>query len=162
MRVLRKSPFIKKGIGLSSLTVYHNKTKKSIESEKKICQGQKKEQFSSDDYERGYYAGLNENFERTNLDAYFAGVGYGKKNAKDKYLGFNSADEREQFEHGIRQKDKHFNAHRAEPLSWWERLFGVKRNRHDDIKIVDRRGEARQKVKRASKKTALKPKRRRK
>ena len=127
----------------------------------------KKSDFmSSDDYERGYYAGLNENIERTNLDAYFAGVGYGKKNSKDKYIGFNNAEEREQFENGIRQKDKHFNAHRAEPLSWWERLFGVKRNRHDDIKIVDRRGEARQKVKRASKKnrkkTALKPKRRRK
>ena len=110
----------------------------------------KEEFFPSDDYERGYNAGLNANIERTDLDAYYTGVGYGKKVAQDKYLGFNSSGEREQFEKGIREKDKHFNAHRAEPLSWWERLFGVKRNRRDDIKVENPRGEARERAKRVS------------
>ena len=120
----------------------------------------KEDFFPSDDYERGYNAGMKAILDETELDAYYAGVGYGKKNANDKYLGFNSKKERERFEEGIREKDKHFNAYRAEHLSWWERLFGVKRNRHDDIKIVDRRKEARKTVKRAKK--ALKPRRRRK
>ena len=38
----------------------------------------KEDFFPSDDYERGYHAGFNANLERTDFDAYFAGVGYGK------------------------------------------------------------------------------------
>ena len=47
----------------------------------------------------------------TELDAYFAGVGYGKRIAGDKHLGFNSAEECENFEQGIRNKDKHFKSY---------------------------------------------------
>ena len=110
----------------------------------------KEEFFPSDDYERGYHAGYNAKIEKIDENAYFVGVGYGKKNARDAYIGFNSADEREQFEKGVRENHKHFNAKRVEPLTWWERLFGVKRNRYEEAKVMGRREEARQSAKRAS------------
>ena len=34
--------------------------------------------FPSDDYKCGYHTGFNANLERTDFDAYYAGVGYGK------------------------------------------------------------------------------------
>ena len=67
----------------------------------------------ADDYRRGYADGMKAAFEETELDAYYAGVGYGKKNAKDSHIGFNNAEERRQFEKGIKNKDNHFNSYRV-------------------------------------------------
>ena len=79
---------------------------------------------------------MQDTFEKSELDAYYAGVGYGKMKAKDKHLGFNSNEERQVFEHGIENKDKHFKSIRAY-RSFWERLFGIgrKERRKDHLKI---------------------------
>ena len=58
--------------------------------------------------------------------------------------------ERDQFEAGIREKDKHFNVYRVERLTWWERLFGVKRRRRFSVDTTDHGGEVRQRAKRAT------------
>lgn len=76
------------------------------------------------EYQKGYLDGQHDTFEASELDAYFAGVGFGKREHGDKHLGFSSAKERYQFEKGIKEKDDHFNAYRAGRLSLWERLFG--------------------------------------
>ena len=78
------------------------------------------------DYKQGYLDGMKDACEHSELSAYYAGVGYGKKLAGDDNIGFNSHEELEQFQHGIKSKDKYFNSFRSEPLSWWERLFGKK------------------------------------
>lgn len=75
------------------------------------------------DYHRGYLDGMNASFESSELDAYYAGVGYGKKMAGDKHLGFNSDEERQEFEKGMKNKNKHFRTYRAEKPSLLERLF---------------------------------------
>ena len=81
--------------------------------------------FSSDsnEYHKGYADGMKAAFEESELDAYYAGVGYGKKAAGTKHLGFTSDREREQFEAGIKRSDSHFKAYRSEPPTFWERLF---------------------------------------
>lgn len=88
-------------------------------------------QFSRDnssDYQKGYYDGQHDAFAASELDAYYAGVGFGKREHGDMHLGFTNANERRQFEKGISEKDHHFNAYRVKPLSFWERLFGRKDN----------------------------------
>lgn len=77
----------------------------------------------SNDYHKGYADGMKAAFEESELDAYYAGVGYGKKAAGTKHLGFTSDKERIQFEAGIKRSDNHFRAYRSEPPSFWERLF---------------------------------------
>ena len=82
--------------------------------------------INSDDsnYRKGYTDGMRDAFNEAELDAYYMGVGYGKKASGDKHIGFNNDKEREQFEAGIENKSKHFRAYRSEPLSFFERLFG--------------------------------------
>ena len=80
----------------------------------------------SSDYYMGYSDGMKAAFEESELDAYYAGVGYGKKAAKDKHIGFNNDEERQQFEAGIRNKNKHFSSYRSEPPTLLERLIGKK------------------------------------
>ena len=80
---------------------------------------------NGNEYQRGYLEGMKAAFEDTELDAYYAGVGYGKRIAGDKNLGFNSAKECETFEQGIRNKDKHFKSYRAKEPNFFERLFGL-------------------------------------
>ena len=100
--------------------------------------------------------------KENNNPAYFVGVGYGKKLAGDKNVGFNSRQELEQFEHGITQKDKHFNSYRAEPLTFWERLFGKKPKK--TIKYKDKKQHNKnvhqraKRIKRARKNASLKSK----
>lgn len=79
----------------------------------------------SDDagYQKGYSDGMKAAFEESELDAYYAGVGYGKKASGDKHIGFNSDKEREQFEAGMKNKSKHFRSYRAEKPSFFERIF---------------------------------------
>ena len=74
------------------------------------------------EYQKGYLDGQHDTFEASELDAYYAGVGFGKRLNGDKHLGFTSAKERDQFEKGIRDKDEYFNSYRTRPLSFWERL----------------------------------------
>ena len=104
----------------------------------------------SADYTKGYSDGMRAAFEESELDAYYAGVGYGKYQSGDKHIGFNNAEERAQFEKGIRKKDDHFNAYRVRKLSFWERLFGVKTTRRKSIDTRNRRKEVTKKVKRTS------------
>lgn len=88
-------------------------------------------QFSRDnssDYQKGYYDGQHDAFAASELDAYYAGVGYAKHEHGDKHLGFTNANERRQFEKGMENKDHHFGAYRVKPLSFWERIFGRKDN----------------------------------
>lgn len=87
----------------------------------------------STEYRKGYQDGMKQAFEESELDAYYAGVGYGKMVAGDKHIGFNSAEERRQFELGIAKRDNHFRAYRVKKLSWWEKLFGIKTSRRTDI-----------------------------
>ena len=100
------------------------------------------------DYTKGYLDGQRAAFEESELDAYYAGVGYGKKNAGDKHIGFNNDEERRQFEKGISNKDKHFRAYQAEPLTLWDRLFGL---RFSPDKMVHTKGNARDRVNRTRK-----------
>ena len=90
------------------------------------------------DYQMGYADGMKAAFEESELDAYYAGVGYGKKAAGDKHIGFNNDEERQQFEAGIQNRGKHFRSYRAEP-TFFERLFGIK-PRSDRVKTVSKRG----------------------
>ena len=83
-----------------------------------------KKRSDSSEYMQGYSDGMKQAFEESELDAYYAGVGYGKKNAGDKHIGFNNDEERRQFEKGMSNKDKHFKSFRTEPISFWERVFG--------------------------------------
>ena len=89
-------------------------------------------QSDSSDYHKGYSDGMKAAFEESELDAYYAGVGYGKKAAGDKHIGFNNDEERRQFEAGMRNKSKHFRAYRAEPPTLLERLFGGKSVRREN------------------------------
>ena len=84
------------------------------------------------DYRKGYIDGMNDAFSESELDAYYTGVGYGKKMSGDKHIGFNNAEERRQFEKGIKNKEKHFKSYRAEPPSFWERLFGGAKLREEN------------------------------
>ena len=111
------------------------------------------------EYHQGYLDGRRAAFDDAELDAYYAGVGYGKKNASTKHMGFTNDEERRQFEMGISNSHKHFRAYRAEPLSFWERLLGKKKSRADQINVVDRRSDARAGVKRNRRKKN-KPRRR--
>lgn len=108
---------------------------------------------SEDDneYQKGYRDGMQDAFDKSELDAYYAGVGYGKMKAKDKHIGFNSDEERREFEKGIADKDQHFKSYRAHK-TLWERFLvflgiGRKTSRKDDIKVKDRRKETAAKVK---------------
>lgn len=109
------------------------------------------------DYTRGYQDGMNAAFDNSELDAYYAGVGFGKYAAGDKHLGFNSAEEKAEFEKGITNKDNHFKSYRAQPLTLWERVcsffFGSKSN-PDKINYQTRRDRKRsaRKDRRASRK----------
>ena len=94
------------------------------------------------EYHRGYLDGRRSAYDDAELDAYYAGVGYGKKNVKTKHMGFTSDEERRQFEMGISNSHKHFRAYRAEPLSFWERMFGRKKARADQINVGNRRSVA--------------------
>ncbi|MBQ8583285.1 MAG: hypothetical protein IJ488_01570 [Clostridia bacterium] len=89
-------------------------------------------QSDSSDYRKGYSDGMKAAFEESELDAYYAGVGYGKKASGDKHIGFNNDEERQQFEAGMRNKGKHFRAYRAEPPTFLERLFGGKSVRREN------------------------------
>ena len=97
---------------------------------------------------KGYRDGMQQAFDESELDAYYVGVGYGKKTSGDKHIGFNSDKERASFQKGVSRKDHHFVAYRSEPLTWWEKLFGVKPERSYDSR--NRRSEARKRVKRTS------------
>ena len=77
----------------------------------------------SSDYNKGFVDGMKTSFEESELDAYYTGVGYGKKSAGDKHLGFNIDDERLQFEAGVRNNKKHFRSYRVEKPSLFERIF---------------------------------------
>ena len=111
------------------------------------------------EYHQGYLDGRRSAFDDAELDAYYAGVGYGKKTANTKHMGFTNDEERRQFEMGISNSHKHFRAYRAEPLSFWERLFGKKKSRTDQINVRDRRSVARAGAKRNRRKKN-KPRRR--
>ena len=78
------------------------------------------------DYQKGYRDGMQDAFDKSELDAYYAGVGYGKMKAKDRHIGFNSDEERREFEKGIADRDKHFKSYRAH-RSFWEKFFGIGR-----------------------------------
>ena len=81
------------------------------------------------DYLKGYYDGMRDTYDNSEFDAYYAGVGFGKMKAKDKHLGFNSNEERQAFERGIENKDKHFKSVRAY-RNFWERMFGFGKKRN--------------------------------
>ena len=93
----------------------------------------------SSEYMKGYQDGMNQAFQESELDAYYAGVGYGKKYAGDKHIGFNNDAERRQFEKGMSEKDKHFRAYQAEPISFWERLFGFGSSTYDSFHTRENR-----------------------
>ena len=46
------------------------------------------------DYQKGYADGMKAAYDDSELDAYYAGVGYGKKASGDKHIGFNNDEER--------------------------------------------------------------------
>ena len=83
----------------------------------------------SADYRSGYADGMRAAFEESELDAYYAGVGYGKKASGDKHIGFNNAKEYEQFQNGIDNKDKHFRGYRMEKRSFLEKILFKSENR---------------------------------
>lgn len=84
-----------------------------------------KEFDNSSDYTKGYLAGQKAAFEESELDAYYAGIGYGKKMAKTKHIGFSTPEERRNFENGIKNHDSYFHSYRGEPTVF-EKIFGRK------------------------------------
>ena len=94
----------------------------------------------SPEYQKGFADGMKASFESTELDAYYAGVGYGKKASGDKHIGFNSDYERQQFEAGMKNKNKHFRSYRAEKPGFFERLFGGK-DLHYEAAVGEYRNE---------------------
>ena len=82
------------------------------------------------EYEKGYSDGMKAAFEDSELDAYYTGVGYGKRQSKDKHIGFNSSEERRQFEKGVRNKDAHFKSYEVKEPSFFEKLFGKSSESH--------------------------------
>ena len=105
------------------------------------------EQSNDAEYRKGYYDGQHDAFAASELDAYYAGVGFGKREHGDAHIGFNNSKERRQFEEGIRNRNKHFNGYRVKPLTFWERIFG----RKDSSERIDYTG--RKAAKRNSKKS---------
>lgn len=102
------------------------------------------------EYNKGFTDGLQASFDSSELDAYYAGVGYGKAIAKNKRLGFNSEEERLEFEKGMRNRNNHFHAYRARKPNIFERIFfprdiarekGMSRFKEDRKKRVDKRIE---------------------
>ena len=75
------------------------------------------------DYNKGFTDGLQASFDSSELDAYYAGVGYGKAIAKNKRLGFNSEEERLEFEKGMRNRNNHFHVYHARKPTLLERIF---------------------------------------
>lgn len=86
------------------------------------------------EYEKGYSDGMKAAFEDSELDAYYTGVGYGKRQSKDKHIGFNSSEERRQFEKGVQNKDAHFKSYEVKEPSFFEKLFGKSSG---SLRIVD-------------------------
>ena len=112
------------------------------------------EKSNDAEYRKGYYDGQHDAFAASELDAYYAGVGFGKREHGDAHIGFNNSKERRQFEEGIRNRNKHFNGYRVKPLTFWEKIFG----RKDGAEWVDYTGRKaakknRKKAKRAERKT---------
>ena len=94
-----------------------------------------KKRSDDSDYSKGYMDGLQDAYDSSELDAYYTGVGYGKKESGDKHIGFNSEKEREMFEQGVSQKDNHFRAWRVERPTFLERLIGIKDHRKRERKL---------------------------
>ena len=79
----------------------------------------------NDQYLKGYTAGLADASDSILSDAYFAGVGAGKMAAGDTHIGFNSERERELYNKGFEDRDKHFKSFRTTKPSFLEMLFGI-------------------------------------
>ena len=102
------------------------------------------------EYNKGFIDGMQASFDDSELDAYYAGVGYGKAIAKNKRLGFNSEEERMEFEKGMRNRNNHFHSYRARKPNIFERIFfprdisrekGMSRFKEDRKKRVNKRIE---------------------
>ena len=113
---------------------------------------------NSSEYSMGYADGMNASYENSALDAYYAGVGYGKKASGDTHIGFNSDEERQQFEAGMQNKGKHFRAYRAEKPSLFERIFGGKKHRRESSVGAYKRHRVQKTVNRVKKKRSKKRK----
>ena len=106
----------------------------------------------SSEYQKGYADGMKASFESSELDAYYAGVGYAKKASGDKHIGFNSDLERQQFEDGMKNKNKHFKSYRAELPNFWERLFCRKTLKYENTVGEPKNNRLKKTKKRISKK----------
>ena len=95
------------------------------------------------EYNKGYLDGMQASFDSSELDAYYAGVGYGKAIAKNKHLGFNSEEERLEFEKGMRNKNNHFHVYRAKKPGFFERIFfpGALEKEKRKTRIKERRDQ---------------------
>ena len=103
------------------------------------------------EYHQGYLDGRRSAFDDAELDAYYAGVGYGKKLHKTEHMGFRNEKERQEFESGIADSKKYFHSYRAEPPRLFERLFlrrSLKKEiptgayqRKQDLRITKRQGK---------------------
>lgn len=109
-------------------------------------------ELNSEDYKRGYADGLKGAFDELELDAFYAGVGYGKKANGIKNIGFSSPEEKASFEQGINNSSKHFQAPRYEPLSFFERLLGKGESFHKIKRSRRRRARSQKHYERAQKK----------
>ena len=83
---------------------------------------------NSNEYKRGYLDGMNDKITESGAHAYYAGVGYGKKEAGEKHLGFADHEHLESFNRGVRDKDKHFISVKKE-MGFFEKLFDFKGRR---------------------------------
>ena len=110
---------------------------------------EKRNSREADIYNEGFRDGIKASLEDSGLHAYYAGVGYGKKAASDKHIGFQNAEHLEEFEKGVRQKDRHFITVQKEQ-GFFESLFDFKgrraaRNRAKVAKNKKRRSKQRRK-----------------
>ncbi len=99
----------------------------------------------NNDYRRGYQDGINDSLVDSRALAYYAGVGYGKKEAGEKHLGFQDPEHLESFNRGVRNKDKHFISVKKEQ-GFFERLFDFKGRRAERNRKRNRKRAKKNKV----------------
>jgi hypothetical protein len=109
---------------------------------------------SSDTERQAFKDGVESVRSQPYLHAYYAGVGYGKAKKK-KALGFKSHEEKQRFEAGMAEEEKHYISVDRVDKPWYEKLFGIfkkkpKRNTRSKRKASSKRSTKSRKVRRSS------------
>lgn len=106
--------------------------------------------------------------DRRNENAFYMGVGWGKAESGDEYIGFSGREERESFDRGRENKGKHFSVHKRilkkpKKPGFLARLFGAKSDQEkslDSHAMAEARKDSKREKRRQNKLDAMKKKKR--